>query len=314
MTATIKQTIPAALLFLLVLHTSCHHAYASEQTNLLKNPGFEEVGTWRTSTSDLNDVADPRNMSNPHTGKYSAYTKATTIGGDGYAFVHQNVSISMDRSLEFLFWLYVKRPDLPFNGYIKGFITTAKGRFFDLGIWSDLPAPKPNEYRIQVKLEQYDSWFRITARLGKLWIDEAKFPGDDTIISVSLGIYNGLVYALPKNVLQLEVFFDDIFLGPSTVEEEPRLPWLLIASTTIAVSMVTLAFLERRRRSKLPSGRRSESVSRKLFEEWLRTPRGGCGTPAVPVRPLCSQAESLMTFLGGERLAISGPGGRGLLV
>lgn len=314
MTTTIKQIISAILLLSLVLHTGCNYANASEQTNLLNNPGFEEVGTWRTSTADMNDIADPRNASNPHTGKYSAYAKATTIDGDGYAFVHQNVSIPMDRSLEFSFWIYVKRPDLRFNGYIKGFITTAKGRFFDLGTWSDLPAPKPNEYRIQVKLEQYDSWFRVTARLGKLWIDEAKFPDDDTIISVSLGIYNGLVYALPKNLLQLEVFFDDIFLGPSTVEETPRFPWLLIASIIVAVSMVTLAFLERRRRSKPTPSKRDESVSRKMFEKWLKNPRGGCGTLAVPVKPLCSQAESPMTFLNEERRAISGPGGRVMLV
>lgn len=313
MTAMIKRTISTTLLLLMVLQTGCPCTYASEQTNLLRNSGFEEAGTWKTSTADVNDVVDLRDASNPHTGKYSAYTKATTIDGDGYAFAYQNVSISMDRSLEFSFWLYVKRHDLPLYGYIKGFIATATGRYFDLGIWPELPASKSNEYRVQAKLEKYDSWVRISTRLGKLWIDEAKFPKDDTIISISLGIYNGLVYALPRNLLYLEVFFDDVFLGPGTVEEEPKFPWLLTASVLISVSMVTAALLWRRRHSRFSPKEYKESVLGKQLKG-LRDPRRGCITLFTPAKSLCNQTKRLETHLGRRRLATNGPGGGGLLV
>lgn len=243
----IGHTISLAMILLASLYPSCFHAHATEPVNLLRNPSFEEVGYWRIYTADANDVADPRNATRARTGNYSAYAKATTIGGDGYALVSQDVSVPISPNLEFSFWLYVRRPELPFYGYIKGFIATSSGRFLDVGIWSDLPTPKPNEYRVQAQLERYDGWFRIRALLGKLWIDQAKFPKEDIITTVSVGIYNGLVYALPKNLLQLEVFFDDISLGPSTNQEEPSFPWLATAAIClIGTAAVTAVIIVRR--------------------------------------------------------------------
>lgn len=246
--ATSRRIIMALLLLSLLVLANQSDTNATEQTNFLRNPGFEEIGFWRTLVADANDVADPRNTNQSHNGKYSAYTKATTINGDGYAFVYQNVSIPVTSSMEFSFWLYVRHPDLPFYGYIKGFITTSTGKFFELGIWSDLPKPEPNQYQFQTRLERYDSWFRVSVDLGRLWVDEAKFPRDDTITAVSLGIYNGLVYALPKNLLHLEVFFDDVFLGAPTSREESRFPWLLGISGLVGVTMVIAVILIRLRR------------------------------------------------------------------
>ena len=239
--------IVLAILLSLLVHVNCSITYANGSVNLLRNPGFEEIGTWKTFTADANDIADSRNANQSHSGKYSAYARATTIGGDGYAFVYQNVSIPIVSSLEFSFWLYVRHPEFPFQGYIKGFVTTSGSRYFDLGIWSDVPKPRPSEYILQTRLETYDTWFRISVDLGRLWIDEASFPGDDTITTVSFGIYNGLVYALPKNLLYLEVFFDDVFLGSSTPREEPRFPWLVAISCLIGVTMIVTAVLARRR-------------------------------------------------------------------
>lgn len=233
-------------------YVSCCRACAAESVNLLKNPSFEEVGAWRTCTADANDVADPRSPVQAHTGNYSAYTKATTIGGDGYALISQDVFISVSSNLELSFWLYVRQLELPFQGYIKGFVTSSGGRFLDVGIWSgDPPKPKTNEYRFQAQVEKYDAWFRIRVNLGKLWINEAKFPRDDAITTISLGIYNGLVYALPKNLLQLEVFFDDVFLGPSVVEEEPSFPWLMTAAISLIGATIVVVVIVRRRMGSL---------------------------------------------------------------
>jgi len=245
----IKRTILSLLLVSALIGSNSSNPHLTENQNCLENPSFEEVSGWKIVTADRNDVADPRNSRQAHTGQYSAYTKATTIGGDGYAFVYQNLSVPVSSSLELSFWLYVKSPELPLHGYIKGFVATSKGRFFDVGIWSDPAKPKPNEYRYQARLEKHDEWFRINVELGKCWINEAKFPIDDTINTISFGIYNGLVYDLPKNLLQLEVFFDDVFLGPSTLKSQPQFPWLLTISSLVSIAMVALAILAARHRS-----------------------------------------------------------------
>ena len=297
---------------ILVLCSSSLTAQPVQPVNLLRNPSFEEIGTWNTSTADANDIADPRNSNNSHTGNHSAYTKATTIGGDGYAILSQEVSIPISPNLEFSFWLYVKHPELQFHGYIKGFVATSSGRFFDVGIWSDLPQPHPNEYLLRTQLERYDTWIKVRANIGRLWIDEAKFPRNDTITAVSLGIYNGLVYALPKNLLQLEVFFDDVFLGPSTLEDEPRFPWFLTASILISIGMVTVAFLERRRRSHLSSKGERESIPGKMFLRWLKKPEGDCHTFVMRLALTHSPVEGLSNHLSREESAANGLGWRGL--
>jgi len=244
-TETTRRIISLVLILSMAACASCRHVYPDEPLNLLKNPSFEDVGAWKTSTADANDVADPRNSSRAHSGEYSAYTKATTIGGDGYAFVYQDLSILISSNLELSFWLYVKHHELPFYGYIKCFVASSAGRYFDVGIWSeDSPRAKANEYRVQTRLEKYDAWFKVKADLGRLWIGEAKFPTSDTITSISLGIYNGLVYALPKNLLQLEAFFDDVFLGPKSVEEEPNgRSWLIYLAAPVIVSAVALSVI-----------------------------------------------------------------------
>jgi len=247
-----RQIISVMFILSVAMYASCHQAHAAEPLNLLKNPGFEEVGVWKTLTADANDVADPRSPSQVHSGNYSAYTKATTIGGDGYAMVSQDISISISSNLELSFWLYVRHHELPFYGYIKCFVTSSGGRYLDVGIWSDdSPKPKANEYHSRTRVEKYDAWFRIRAPLGKLWISEAKFPEDDTITIISFGIYNGLVYALPKNLLQLEAFFDDVFLGPSLGEEEPSSPWLTYAAACLigAATIVSIITVRKRLQS-----------------------------------------------------------------
>ena len=243
------RAILSVLLVSVLIGSNSLNADLTEAQNLLKNPGFEEVGGWKIVTADRNDVADPRSGGRARSGQYSAYTKATTISGDGYAFVYQNVSVPISSSLEFSFWLYVKRPELPFYGYIKGFLTTSKGRFFDVGIWSDPAQLQPNEYRYQMALERHDEWFRMSVEMGKYWTNETKFPTDDTINTVSFGIYNGLVYDLPKNLLQLEVFFDDVFLGPSAPKSEPQFPWLVTISSLVSLAMIALTVLITRHRS-----------------------------------------------------------------
>jgi len=246
--AATRQIISVMLILSAAIYASCYRAQSAEPINLLRNPSFEEVGTWKAHTADVNDVADPRSPTQAHSGNYSAYTKATTIGGDGYAMVSQGVSISMSSNLELSFWLCVKRHELPFYGYIKCFVVSSGGRYLDVGIWSDdLPKPKANEYRFQTRVEKYDAWFRIRVDLGKLWINEAKFPREDTITMVSFGIYNGLVYALPKNLLQLETFFDDVFLGPSLGEEEPSSPWLVYAAIGLVGTITVLILTVRKR-------------------------------------------------------------------
>ena len=260
MVTSIRRAILTILLVSVLLGSSNLSADLTEAQNLLRNPGFEEVGGWKIVTADRNDVADPRSGVRAHGGQYSAYTKAMTISGDGYAFVYQNVSVPISSSLEFSFWLYVKRPELPFYGYIKGFLTTSKGRFFDVGIWSDPAQVKPNEYRYQMALERHDEWIRMSVEMGKYWINEAKFPADDTINTVSFGIYNGLVYDLPKNLLQLEVFFDDVFLGPSAPKSEPQFPWLVTISSLVGLTMIAIAVLITQHRSA-----RSRSKDRARF-------------------------------------------------
>ncbi len=245
---TMGRSISVIFILSVATYASCCRAYAVESVNLLKNPSFEEVGAWRAHTADVNDVADPRSPIQAHSGNYSAYTKATTIRGDGYALVSQDISTPIGSNLELSFWLYVKHHELPFHGYVKGFVTSSGGRFLDVGIWSgDSPKPKANEYRFQARVEKYDTWFRIRVDLGKLWVDEAKFPREDTITTISLGIYNGLVYALPKNLLQLEVFFDDVFLGPSVGEEEPSFTWLTIAAASLIGATIVVAVIVGRR-------------------------------------------------------------------
>jgi len=258
-----RHFLLAVTLFSLLIHMNYNVACADEPENFLRNPGFEEAGVWNTIVADANDIADPRNINQSHGGKYSAYTKATTIGGDGYAFVYQNVSVPVSSSLEFSFWLYVKRPELPFQGYIKGFVETSGNRYFDLGIWSDLPKPRSNEHMVQTQVDRYDSWFRVNVDLGRRWIEEAKFPEGDTITAVSLGIYNGLVYALPENLLCLEVFFDDAFLGPSTPMKELRFPWLIAVSCLISVAIIFTAILVRRRSVRTLALRSRECLSSK---------------------------------------------------
>lgn len=274
MAVTIGRSLSLIFILSIVTYTGCRRAYTVESVNLLRNPSFEEVGSWRTYTADANDVADPRSSTLAHSGDYSAYTKATTIGGDGYALISQDISISISSNLELSFWLYVRQHELPFQGYIKGFVASSGGRFLDVGIWSgDSPKPKANEYRFQARVEKYDAWFRIKANIGKLWINEAKFPGDDTITAISLGIYNGLVYALPKNLLQLEVFFDDVFLGPSVVEEEPSFPSLMTATAgLIGATIAAVVIVRRRSRSaERPSIARDTHVRRTLGQMlWRR--------------------------------------------
>jgi len=248
--AAIRRTIFIVSILSVAMCAVCQ-AHAVESVNLLKNPSFEQVGAWRTHTADANDVADPRSPTQAHSGNYSAYTKATTLGGDGYAMVSQDVSIPISSNLELSFWLYARRHELPFHGYVKGFVASSGGRYLDAGIWSDdSPKPKVNEYRFQTRIETYDAWFRIKVNLGKLWINEAKFPKEDTITEISFGVYNGLVYALPKNLLQLEAFFDDVFLGPSVGEEEPSFPWLTaLATSLIGATIVAVVAVRRRLRS-----------------------------------------------------------------